>query len=95
MKFVSFEQLDGLRFAIPVRSIFQVAADSDGNVSVWFDAYDCVPVRGSFDEIVARINALDVPTVEKHYHYGPVPQIYPMALAEPNVAPPISYDSPL
>lgn len=79
MRFASFEQLDGWRFAIPVRSIFQVTAESDGEVRVWFKDDDGVRVCGSFDEIVARINALDVPTVENHYyHYGPPPQIYPM-----------------
>jgi hypothetical protein len=49
-----------------------------GEVRVWFKDDDDVRVCGSFDEIVARINALDVPTVENHYHYGPPPQIYPM-----------------
>jgi hypothetical protein len=69
MRFASFEQLDGRRFAIPVRSIFQVTAESDGEVRVWFKDDDGVRVCGSFDEIVARINALDVPTVVNHPHH--------------------------
>jgi hypothetical protein len=67
MRFVSFEQLDGLRFAIPVSLIFQIDTDSDGVVQIWFDDEDCVRVYGSLDEIVDRINALYVPTVKNHY----------------------------